>query len=105
MMKIKTFEIDGGLVLQVEGRLAGAFVPELEGSWKAVRTSHPEWKISVDLKNVTCVDRTGRLLLKVLHVNGVGFLRAELAIQDILEEVTENDSLSEPSKPQSIGRS
>jgi anti-anti-sigma regulatory factor len=89
MMKIETKELDDHLVLEVEGRLAGAFVPELEDCWQAARANRPSRKISVDLKNVTCVDRAGRYLLRLMHSNGVGFLRPGLAIQDILEQVME----------------
>jgi anti-anti-sigma regulatory factor len=89
MMKIQTKEADDVLVLQVEGRLSGAFVPELEDAWKTVHTQQPERKIVIDLKDVTCVDRAGRYLLQILHKNGVGFQRAGLAIQDMLEEITE----------------
>jgi len=89
MMKIQVKELDDQLILQVEGRLAGAFVPELELSWQAARASQPNRRISVDLKSVTCIDRAGRYLLQFMHTNGVGFLRAGLAIQDILEQVME----------------
>jgi anti-anti-sigma regulatory factor len=89
MMKIELKDLDGQLILQVEGRLAGAFVPELENSWRIALANQPGRKISVDLKNVTCVDRAGRSLLQLMHRNGVGFLRAGLAIQDILEQVME----------------
>jgi len=89
MMKIQMKELDDQLIIQVEGRLAGAFVPELENCWRAARASQPNRKIAVDLKNVTCVDRAGRYLLQLLHGNGVGFLRAGLAIQDVLEQVME----------------
>ena len=89
MMKIQTKEVDGQLTLHVEGRLAGAFVPELENCWQAARASQPNWKISVDLKSVTCIDRAGRSLLQLMHRNGVAFLRAGLPIQDILEQVME----------------
>ena len=89
MMKIQMKELDDQLTLQIEGRLAGAFVPELENCWRAARASQPNRKIAVDLKNVTCVDRAGRYLLQLLHGNGVGFLRAGLAIQDVLEQVME----------------
>jgi anti-anti-sigma regulatory factor len=87
MMKIQTADLDGRLILQVEGRLAGAFVPELEKCWRTARASRPGEKISVDLKSVTCIDRAGRYLLQLMHKDGVGFQRAGLAIQDILEEV------------------
>jgi anti-anti-sigma regulatory factor len=89
MMKIQTTDRDGQLVLQVEGRLAGAFVPELEKCWQSARTDQPHRRISVDLKSVTCIDRAGRYLLQLMHSNGVGFQRAGLAIQDILEQFME----------------
>jgi anti-anti-sigma regulatory factor len=87
MMKIQVKEFDDRLVLEVEGRLAGAFVPELENSWTVARASLPGRQVLVDLKNVTCVDRSGRALLQSMHVHGVGFLRAGIAIQDILEQI------------------
>jgi anti-anti-sigma regulatory factor len=89
MMKIQSKEFDDQLILQVEGRLAGAFVPELESCWQSARANRPNRKISVDLKSVTCIDRDGRRLLQSMHSNGVGFLRAGLAVQDILEQVME----------------
>jgi len=89
MMKIQTQDFDDRVVLQVEGRLAGAFVPELENCWKAARERRPARPISVDLKNVTCIDRAGRYLLQLMHASGVGFVRAGLATQDILEQVME----------------
>ncbi len=89
MMKIQIKEIGDQLILQVEGRVVGAFVPELEHCWQTARAGHPDRKISVDLKSVTCVDSAGRRLLQLMHSDGVGFLRAGLAIQDILEQVME----------------
>jgi anti-anti-sigma regulatory factor len=89
MMKIEIQEAGDQVILQVAGRLAGAFVPELENCWRQARSAGPERRISVDLKNVTCVDRAGRYLLLLMHRNGVPFLRAGLALQDILEQVME----------------
>ncbi len=87
MMKIETKEVDGGLILQVEGRLTGAFVPELEHCWRAARAGQPAQRISVDLKGVTCIDRSGRYLLQLMHASGAGFLKAGLAVQDIIDQV------------------
>ena len=89
MMKIQIKELDDQVILQVEGRLAGAFVPELESCWKAARANDPNRKISIDLKSVTCTDRSGRYLLQLMHSQGVSFLRAGLAMQDILEHIME----------------
>jgi anti-anti-sigma regulatory factor len=87
MMKIQTKEVDDVLILQVEGRLTGAFVPELESCWQAARTGQPARRILVDLKGVTCIDRSGRYLLQLMHGSGVGFLKAGLAVQDTLDQV------------------
>jgi anti-anti-sigma regulatory factor len=89
MMKIQTKESDGLIVLEIEGRLAGACVPELEACWQAARRDQPDRAVAVDLKSVTCIDRAGRRLLEAMYGGGVRFLRAGLAVQDILEQVME----------------
>jgi anti-anti-sigma regulatory factor len=90
MIRIQMNELDGQLILQVEGRLAGAFELELlKDCWQGAYSKHPDRKISVDLKSVTCIDQAGRRLLQSMHGNGVGFIGAGLATQDILEQVME----------------
>src|SRR5882672_6407421 len=98
MIKIQMKELDDQLTLQIEGRLAGAFVPELENCWQAARANQPNLRISIDLKSVTSVDRAGRSLLQLMHRDGVGFLRAGLALQDILEDQFRFDE-SQPHVP------
>jgi len=89
MMKIHVNDAGQEVILEVEGRLAGAFVPVLENCWRTVRANQPGRRVAVDLKNVTCVDRAGRDLLQLMQTTGVPFLRAGLAIQDILEQLKE----------------
>jgi anti-anti-sigma regulatory factor len=98
MMRIETTDRDGHLILQVEGRLAGAFVPALEKCWQNARAGRPNRQISLDLKCVTCIDRAGRSLLQAMYSHGVGFERAGLAIQDILEQVMEQPGCN-PAQP------
>ena len=86
-MKIQVKELDDQVILQVEGRLAGAFVPELEDCWRTARSRQSGLGITLDLKDVTCIDRSGRHLLQLMHSDGVGFVRATLPVQDILEEI------------------
>jgi len=88
MMKIETKTAHGQLILQVEGRLAGACVPELERCWLAARAEQPDRKISLDLKSVLCVDLAGRRLLQSMHDAGVDFFGARMATQDILDQIT-----------------
>jgi anti-anti-sigma regulatory factor len=89
MMKIQVNEDSQQVTLQIEGRVAGPFVPALENSWLNARASSADRRICVDLKDVTCIDRAGRKLLQTMHRNGAQFLRAGLAIQDIVEEIRE----------------
>jgi anti-anti-sigma regulatory factor len=89
MMKVEVQESADQLIFQVQGRLAGAFAAELESCWRRAQSAHPGRRISVDLKNVTCIDRAGKYLLEKMHRSGVPFLRAGLAVQDILEQIME----------------
>jgi anti-anti-sigma regulatory factor len=89
MMKVQMTEAGDRVVLQVAGRLTGAFVPELENCWKTILAGHPGGQVLLDLKDVTCIDRAGRYLLQIMHGQGVRFMRAGLAIQDIVAQIAE----------------
>jgi anti-anti-sigma regulatory factor len=89
MMRIQLNKRAERVIIEVEGRLAGAFVPELENCWKATRGSQPSRMIVIDLTNITCVDRAGRSLLQQMYRDGASFLGARMATQDILEQIME----------------
>lgn len=86
-MRIQIDEVDDQVTFQVEGRLAGAWVPELEYCWHTAITGHPERKISVDLSGVTCVDQAGQYLLRLMRRDGVSFIGAGLAIRETLNDI------------------
>lgn len=50
-------------LLEVEGRLAGPWVEELERSWEAERRRAPSQEIVVRLSNVSYIDEAGKELL------------------------------------------
>jgi len=83
-MKIETRESGEELTVQIEGRLAGVWVPELEQCWRAASVDHPDRKISVDLSGVTCVDQAGQYLLLLMLRDGVSFIGAGLAMNEVL---------------------
>ena len=95
MLKIRLRELAGRIVLELEGRLTGEFVPEVRSAWNKVVAIRPASKVNVDLKNVTCIDREGRALLRSMHGQGVRFLRAGLATQDILDEALQKQGCGE----------
>ena len=66
---------DEGVVMKIEGRIAGQRVPELHRAWQNLAPSLGERKLFVDLRGVTHVDRTGRNLLADIHAKtGAAFL-------------------------------
>ena len=85
MMKIETRELEDRLILNVQGRLSGAYVPELEASWQRARRDRPDRKVSLDLTLVTCVDLAGRYLIQLMCNEGVDVSGASLALRDMLE--------------------
>jgi hypothetical protein len=74
MLKISTQTDAAGTVFELEGKLAGAWVQELEACWRG-RPSLDQ-PVKVVLKAVTFVDAGGRELLAEMHRQ-----RAELVAQ------------------------
>jgi anti-anti-sigma regulatory factor len=54
---------NNGLLVEVEGRLGGAWVSELERSWELERGKTHSEPITVRLSNVTFIDEAGKQLL------------------------------------------
>jgi anti-anti-sigma regulatory factor len=88
MLKITVHDDTGQLCLELEGRLAGAWVYELEHCWRTAQASHPNRRFAVDLTSVTFIDQAGRYLLQLMRHDGVSFVASGLMIQDILDHIT-----------------
>lgn len=88
MLKITIHDAADPLRMELEGRLAGAWVCELEHCWHTAKASHPNRKFSVDLTGVTFIDQAGRYLLQLMHRDGVSFIASGLMLQDVLDHIT-----------------
>jgi hypothetical protein len=88
MLKITVHDATDQLRFELEGRLAGAWVGELEHCWNTARASQPHRQLAVDLTSVTFIDHAGRYLLQLMHRDGVRFVASGLMRQDILEYIT-----------------
>jgi hypothetical protein len=88
MLKITLHEAAGPLRIELEGRLAGAWVCELEHCWHTAQASHPNRTLMVDLRGVTWIDHAGRYLLQLMHRDGVRLVASTLLLQDILDHIT-----------------
>jgi len=90
MLKITVSHDDSATTLNIEGKLAGPWVNELEVSWQAERTKSPH--LSVDLGGVTFIDAEGRALLKRIYEHGGRLLAKGCLTRAIVAEVTGNHS-------------
>jgi anti-anti-sigma regulatory factor len=88
MLKITLHDATGQPCLELEGRLAGAWVCELEHCWHTAKASHPNRTLSVDLMGVTFIDQAGGYLLQLMHRDGVSLVAPGLMMQDILDHIT-----------------
>jgi hypothetical protein len=56
-----------GVIMKIEGKLAGLQVPELRRAWQVLAPSMGPRKLLLDLRGVTHVDAPGRILLAEIH--------------------------------------
>lgn len=93
MMRAQVSSTADHVTLQVSGRLAEGWVPELETCWHAARIEYPGSKILVDLKHVTFIDDKGRSLLERMHRDGATFAAAGLMTRAIIDNIIRNEGL------------
>ena len=92
MMKAQVSSVGDRVTLQVCGRLAEGYVPELEKCWRSARTDHPGARILVDIQHVTFIDDGGRTLLERMHRDGATFHAAGLLTRDIINKIIRNEA-------------
>ncbi len=88
MLKITTRREAGGLVFQLEGKLAGPWVQELEHCWR----SAPDTRQScVDLSSVTFIDADGKALLGQMHREGAELVASGCLTKCIVEGIIHSE--------------
>jgi len=75
-------------VLKLEGCLSGAWVAELETSWRAAAETPEGRPIWVDLTEVYSVDDAGRQLLSRMARHGVGFVAKGCFMPELVREIS-----------------
>jgi ABC-type transporter Mla MlaB component len=88
MLKITLHDATGEPCLELEGRLAGAWVCELEHCWHTAKASHPNRTLAVDLTGVSFIDQAGWYLLQLMYRDGVRLVGSGLMLQDILDHIS-----------------
>ena len=89
MLKISVSEAPGKITLKLEGSLSGAWVSELEDSWRTAISDGTSRAVCLDLAAVNAIDAAGRYLLLLIHDRGGQMTGTGGRILDDLVEVVE----------------
>jgi hypothetical protein len=85
MLKITTRIGTTGTVFELEGKLAGPWVQELNEYWR--KAAEPDRPVRVMLCAVTFIDGEGRKLLADMHRHGVGLVAEGCMNKAVVEEI------------------
>ena len=85
MLKITTQKKTSETIFELEGKLAGPWVRELESCWQlAVAADQP---VRVTLKTVTFIDDAGKNLLAEMHRQGAKLVAEGCMTKAIVHEI------------------
>jgi len=87
MLRITITTSPEDATVALEGRLAGPWVAELAGCWKALTAKQDAGSIRVQLDAVTFIDDSGRALLQAMHEEGATLAASGCMTRAILEEI------------------
>ncbi len=87
MLRITVHEDQESLCFQLEGRLAGAWVEEVEQCWQSTLAHQRNPILRVDLTGVTFIDDAGKDCLAAMYRQGAQFVAADCLTKDIVAEI------------------
>jgi hypothetical protein len=88
MLRITIHDTPQVITFQLEGRLAGPWVRELELCWHRNLPGQRDATVLLDLTEVTSVDGAGQACLAALHRQGAEFVAADCLTKAIVAEIT-----------------
>jgi hypothetical protein len=89
MLRITVHDSPRALTFQLEGRLAGPWVRELEECWQGALARPRKPILRVDLTGVTFIDAAGEACLADLHRKGAEFIAADCLTKAVVAEITQ----------------
>ena len=87
MLRITVHDNPQALTFQLEGRLAGPWLRELEQCWKSTLVQPRKPILRVDLTGVTFIDDAGKTCLAAMHRQGAEFVAADCLTEVIVNEI------------------
>jgi ABC-type transporter Mla MlaB component len=91
MLKVTINQADSGETWELEGKLSGEWVKELERCWNE-RTPRAGVPLQVHLKTVSYIDAAGKKLLVEMHGRGVQIRGCGCMTKAVVEEITRKAS-------------
>jgi ABC-type transporter Mla MlaB component len=89
MLRITVHDTPPVLTFQLEGRLAGPWVRELEACWQDTLAHQRNPIRRVDLTGVTFIDAAGRACLAAMHRQGAEFIAPDCLTKAVVAEITQ----------------
>jgi anti-anti-sigma regulatory factor len=90
MLRITVHEILEFLTFQLEGKLAGAWVWEVEECWQQTLAGRCGVAVRFDLSGVTFIDAAGKAFLADMHRQGAELVAVDCLMKAIVAEITES---------------
>ncbi len=87
MLRITMHDNQESLTFQLEGRLAGAWVKEVEQCWQSTLARQRKPTLRVDLTGVTSIDKAGKACLEAMHRQGAELVAADCLTKEIVDEI------------------
>lgn len=91
MLKVSIKQGDSAETWELEGKLSGDWVKELERCWRE-RSSPAGFPLQVHLKTVSYIDAAGKQLLTEMYGRGVEIKGCGCMTKAVVEEITRNGS-------------
>ena len=76
--------------LKLEGELAGAWVSEVEDSWRKTHSTHGDRPLYLDLTAVERVDRAGRYLLGLMRHSGTHLIASGTMMTELVKTIEDD---------------
>ena len=88
MLRITVHDNPESVTFQLEGRLAGAWVREVEECRQRTLAGRRRPVVRFDLTGVTFIDAAGKAFLAAMHRQGAEFVAADCLTKAVVAEIT-----------------
>ena len=88
MLRISVHDDPDSVTFQLEGKLAGSWVQELNECWHSTVTAVPKPVVRFDLTEVTFLDTAGKAFLAARQAEGAELFAAGCLMSAIVAEIS-----------------